>query len=216
MVFQSINAVIFDLDGVICSTDEYHYLAWKMMADQAGIPFDRTINNQLRGISRMASLEIILKQASRSYTTEEKEAMAESKNTIYRSLLEKMSPKDVSPDVLMTLDVLKRKKIPTAIGSSSKNTPLILDKIGLRDAFDAVADGNEITHSKPDPEVFLLAAHKLGVDPKTTLVVEDGDSGIEAAKAGGFLAAGISQAAKNPLADYSLKKLSDVLRLLRD
>jgi beta-phosphoglucomutase len=210
---QAISGVIFDLDGVICSTDESHYEAWKAIADQEGIVFDRRINNRLRGVSRMASLEIILQKAHRPYSEEEKEALCAKKNALYRELLGQMSPASVSPDVLLTLKSLREKKIPMAIGSSSKNTGLILQRIGLEKAFDAIADGNEITHSKPNPEVFLLAARKLGLPPQRCLVVEDAESGLEAAKNGGFVSAGIGPSKDDPLAEHSLTKLSDILAL---
>ena len=210
---KQLSGVIFDLDGVICSTDEYHYEAWKRIADQEGVVFDRLINNRLRGVSRMASLEIILQKAHRPYTEEEKEALCSKKNALYRELLNQMSPASVSPDVLLTLKSLRKKKIPMAIGSSSKYTMLILEKSGLDKAFDAIADGNEITHSKPNPEVFLLAAKKLALPPEECLVVEDAESGLLAAKNGGFHSAGISPSAQSPLAEHSLSKLSDILPL---
>jgi len=209
---NKILGVVFDLDGVICSTDEYHYEAWKTIADEEGIPFDREINNQLRGISRLDSLNIILRKACRTYSDSEKAALCEKKNELYKSLLSQMSPSSVNPDVIMTLGALKKRGIPTAIGSSSKNTKLILSKIGLLGEFDAIADGTEITHSKPDPEVFLLAAKKIGLDPSKCLVVEDAESGLLAAERGGFFRAGIGPARNSPLAQFSLTKLSDLLR----
>ena len=159
------QAVIFDLDGVICHTDRYHYQAWKQMADEEGIYFDETINNRLRGVSRMASLEIILERAARSYSQAEKAAMAERKNNIYRQLLLTMRPADLSEEVSDTLRKLKEAGVRIAIGSSSKNAGTILQQLGLPDAFDAISDGNNITHSKPDPEVFLKAAQMLGMPP---------------------------------------------------
>ena len=181
------KAILFDLDGVICSTDEYHYRAWKVLADKLNAPFDRTINNRLRGVSRMASLEIILETyTGPELSEEEKVALATEKNEIYRESLKEMSPVDLSDEVRETLDALRAKGLKLAIGSSSKNTPFILKQIGLEGYFDAVSDGNNISRSKPDPEVFLLAADKLGVSPAKSLVVEDADAGIEAAKAGGF------------------------------
>jgi beta-phosphoglucomutase len=161
-----VKAIIFDLDGVIVSTDDYHYKAWKKMADDEGIPFDREENNLLRGISRRDSLEIILKRASKTYSEEEKEALMKKKNDIYVSLLQDLSSHDILPGFLDFLSVLKEKDIKTAIGSSSKNTKLILKQLGLLSSFDAIADGTEITHSKPNPEVFLLAAKKLEMNPK--------------------------------------------------
>ena len=188
------KGIIFDLDGVICSTDEYHYLAWKALADRMGIPFDRERNNLLRGVSRMASLDIILEKSDKTYTDEEKTAFAEEKNTLYRELLGRMSPADLSGDVKNTLEALRKTGLKLAIGSSSKNTPFILERIGLKDFFDAVADGNCITHSKPHPEVFLKAADKLGLIPQDCLMVEDAHAGVEAAVAGGFDCAAMGDA----------------------
>ncbi|MCI9173966.1 MAG: beta-phosphoglucomutase [Lachnospiraceae bacterium] len=208
------TAVIFDLDGVICSTDQYHYLAWKEIADNEGIYFDEEINNSLRGVSRMGSLEIILERASGTYTEEEKTAMAEKKNDSYRKLLEQMTHADLPEDVAKTLKSLKAKGIKTAIGSSSKNTPVILNQIGLNDAFDAVSDGNNITKSKPDPEVFIKAAEMLREDPANCLVVEDARAGVAAAKAGGFDCAGIGEASEDADTVYPIQKISDLLKII--
>ena len=205
---MSIKAVIFDLDGVIVSTDDYHYRAWKVMADEEGIYFDKTINERLRGVSRMESLEIILEKADKEYTNEEKIQMAEKKNSLYRELLNELTPKDILPGVMKVLEDLKAKNIKIAIGSSSKNTPMILGKIGLKDYFDAVADGNDIKNSKPDPEVFLLAARKVGMEAKECLVVEDADAGVEAALAGNMKVLAVGYASINPKADYKFKDLS--------
>ncbi len=207
------DAVIFDLDGVICSTDEYHYLAWKELADSLALPFDRQYNNKLRGVSRLESLNLILALGERQYSDEEKQAMAQKKNDTYRRLLEKMSPADVSDDVLSTLNELKR-KYPLAIGSSSRNTKFILSRIGLADFFDAVIDGNDISASKPDPEVFLKAADALSQRPSSCLVVEDAAAGIEAAVRGGFDSAGIGDASRLDGAKYHIERLSDLLGIL--
>lgn len=207
------DAVIFDLDGVICSTDEYHYLAWKELVDSLAIPFDRQYNNRLRGVSRLESLNLILALGERQYSDEEKQAMAQKKNDTYRRLLEKMSPADVSDDVLSTLNELKR-KYPLAIGSSSRNTKFILSRIGLADFFDAVIDGNDISASKPDPEVFLKAADALSQRPSSCLVVEDAAAGIEAAVRGGFDSAGIGDASRLDGATYHIGRLSDLLDIL--
>lgn len=207
---MSIKAVIFDLDGVIVSTDDFHYRAWKEMADKEGIFFDRTINERLRGVSRMESLEIILEKASKTYTNEEKDQMAENKNSIYRGLLEELSPKDILPGVMKVLEELKANNTKIAIGSSSKNTPMILKKIGLHNYFNAVSDGNEIKNSKPDPEVFLLAAKKLGVNPEECMVVEDADAGVEAAIAGSMKVLAVGYASNNSKADFKFIDLSSV------
>lgn len=208
------QGIIFDLDGVICSTDEYHYLAWKALADRLGIPFDRERNNLLRGVSRMASLEIILERSEKTYSEAEKAVFAEEKNTLYRELLGRMSPADLSDDVKNTLTALRQTNLKLAIGSSSKNTPFILDRIGLGDFFDAVADGNCITHSKPNPEVFLKAADMIGLDPKDCLVVEDAHVGVEAAAAGGFDCAAMGDARDNARAKWHISHFSDLLRCL--
>ena len=208
------KGVIFDLDGVICSTDEYHYLAWKALADRLGIPFDRERNNLLRGVSRMASLEIILQKSDKTYTGQEKAAFAEEKNSLYRELLGRMSPADLSDDVKKTLEALKRTELKLAIGSSSKNTPFILERLGLDGFFDAVADGNCITHSKPHPEVFLRAAAMTGLIPQNCLVVEDAHAGVEAAAAGGFDCAAMGDARDDERARWHLKRFSDILEVV--
>lgn len=207
------KAVIFDLDGVICSTDEYHYLAWKKLADRENIYFDKIINNRLRGVSRMESLEIILEKACKTYTDLEKIEMATFKNDYYRELLLQMSPRDLSDEVKATLLTLKEKGIKIAIGSSSKNTKTILTQIGILDWFDVIADGNDIKNSKPDPEVFLCAASRLGLDAADCIVVEDALAGIDAAKAGNFYAVGIQDAAKYQITDYPVTKISELLIL---
>lgn len=202
-----ILGVIFDLDGVIVSTDNCHYLAWKKMADEEGIPFDRTINERLRGVSRMESLSIILEKATKDYTDAEKEAMAARKNGYYVELIGSLTPGDMLPGAMDTLRLLKEKGIRIAIGSSSRNTPIILRQIQLDNTFDAVADGNAITRSKPDPEVFLLAAKLLGLSPENCLVVEDADAGVEAALAGGMRVLGVGGAAQNPKATFAAQSL---------
>lgn len=207
------KAVIFDLDGVICSTDEYHYLAWKKLADRENIYFDKIINNRLRGVSRMESLEIILEKACKTYTDLEKVEMATFKNDYYRELLLQMSPRDLSDEVKATLLTLKEKGIKIAIGSSSKNTKTILTQIGILDWFDVIADGNDIKNSKPDPEVFLCAASRLGLDAADCIVVEDALAGIDAAKAGNFYAVGIQDAAKYQKTDYPVTKISELIIL---
>lgn len=208
------KAVIFDLDGVICFTDKYHYQAWKALADEEGIYFDEQINNRLRGVSRMESLEIILERAHKTYTDDEKNAMATKKNEIYKELLVQMSPADLSEDVAEALKRLKEGGVMIAVGSSSKNARTILNQIGLGDAFDKISDGNNISNSKPDPEVFQKAAEMLGLEPKDCLVVEDAKAGIAAANAGGFDCAGIGEAAEDEDTTYPIQKISDLLGIV--
>ncbi len=210
------DAIIFDLDGVICTTDNLHYQAWKKLSDRENIYFDETINQRLRGVSRMESLDIILEKADRVYTDKEKTEMANYKNDEYRELLNTLTPTDLSSEVKDTLDKLRKMNIKLAIGSSSKNTKLILEKLGLKNFFDAVADGNDITKSKPDPEVFLLAAKRIDKEPKQCLVVEDADAGILAALQGGFSSAGMGIAYSNANATYSIKTFSDLLNIISD
>lgn len=206
------EAVIFDLDGVICFTDHYHYLAWKALADSLNIPFDESKNDRLRGVSRMASLDIVLEEYEGPELTEgEKVALATQKNDLYRTYLQSMTTADLSDEVRDTLNTLRQKGLKLAIGSSSKNTPLILERIGLSGFFDAVSDGNNITRSKPDPQVFAMAAEMLGLTPGQCLVVEDAEAGIQAAVAGGFHSAGLGPAAQCGLATYSLQSFSDLI-----
>ncbi len=193
-----IRGVIFDLDGVLVTTDDLHYRGWKQLADEEGIYFDRQINERLRGVSRMESLEILLERSPRTYTPEQKTALAVRKNATYRRLLDTLSPKDLLPGALETVVELRRRGIRTAVASSSKNTPVIMERLGLGPFFDAVADGNDITRSKPDPEVFLLAAQRLGLPPAECLAVEDALAGIEAGRRGGMPVFGIGTREKLP------------------
>lgn len=210
-----IKGLIFDLDGVLVFTDKFHYQAWKTMADELGVYFDETINHRLRGVSRMDSLEIILERyEGPDLSLREKEKLAEKKNEVYRTLLESMTPDDVTKEVRDTLTKLREKGYKLAIGSSSKNAKFILEKVELKDAFDAISDGNNITKSKPDPEVFLKAAEYLGLPPKACMVVEDAEAGIKAAKKGGMYAAGIGEAAKSINADESLKTFSELVYIV--
>lgn len=210
------KAIIFDLDGVICFTDKYHYQAWKKLADRLGIYFDEEINNRLRGVSRMESLEIILERSDKTYSQEEKDAFAEEKNDVYRELLKQMTTADLSEEVKDTLDQLRAKGLKLAIGSSSKNTRTILGQIGLGSFFDEISDGTNITNSKPDPEVFLKAAQFVGEEPKDCLVIEDAEAGIEAAYRGGFDSAGLGEAQKHAHVTYKLSSFSDLLKIVEE
>ena len=212
-MMRTYKGIIFDLDGVLCHTDHFHYQAWKKLADKLEIPFDETVNNRLRGVSRMESLEIILEKSTREYSQQEKLEFAEEKNEEYKKLLQQMKPSDVSEEVRDTLTLLK-KNFSLAVGSSSKNTKLILEKTDLGKYFDAVADGNDIKNSKPDPEVFLVAAERIHLAPGDCLVVEDAKAGIDAAVAGGFGCAGIGDAAGYDKADWPLQSFADLKELV--
>lgn len=198
-----IQAVIFDLDGVLVTTDELHYRAWKQLANEEGITgFTREDNLRQRGVSRMASLEVVLEKSDKTYSAEEKLALAERKNDIYVASLANLDKSAVLDGAFEFIAFLKEKNIKTAVGSASKNTPLILEKTGLAGLFDAVSCGLDTQKSKPDPEVFLIAADRLGVPYANCLVIEDSDAGIQAAKAGGMLALAVGAAKGNAQADY--------------
>mgnify|MGYP000995019902 CR=1 FL=1 len=189
------KAVIFDLDGVIVSTDELQYRAWKRMADREGIPFDRKINNRLRGVSRSDSLAIILENSSKIYDDHQKTELMKYKNDFYVKLLDGLTHSDILPNVMA---LLKR-----------------LRSGGVSNAFDAVADGTEIKRSKPDPEVFLAAAAKLYEKPENCIVVEDAAAGIQAAKAGNMTAIGVSDARNSELADYRVNDILQVAEIVK-
>lgn len=208
---MSIRAIIFDLDGVIVSTDNFHYLGWKRLADEEDIYFDRQINERLRGVSRMESLAIILERSPRTYTEARKIELATRKNNYYRDLLgTDLSPANILPGVREFLAACKTHGIQVAIGSSSRNSPTILAQIGMAHAFDATADGNDISRSKPDPQVFLLAAERLGLPPANCLVVEDAEAGVAAAVAGGMKVLAVGSAADDPRATLSAPSLADI------
>ena len=196
-----IDTIIFDLDGVICSTDHYHYLAWKKLSDELHISFDEKDNEKLRGVSRMESLDIILEKSSQTYSQGEKEGFANKKNTLYQQYLKQ------------TLDQLRNKGYKLAIGSSSKNTKLILKQLGLENYFDVVCDGTMIQYSKPHPEVFMKAADLLEKNYKNCLVVEDALAGCIAAKSASMHVAAISSAYGSPYADYHLNTFKDLLEI---
>lgn len=209
-----VKGVIFDLDGVLLFTDKYHYLAWKALANKLNIPFDEKVNNRLRGVSRMDSLNIILSYSDQTFSEAEKEVMAEEKNELYREYLQKMTPLDVSDDTRAVLEKLRECGLKLAIGSSSKNTPLILEKTDMAKYFHAVSDGNNITRSKPDPEVFLKAAEYLNLQPCECIVVEDAEAGIDAGNAGGFVTVGIGCAEHYKKTKHPIKSLAELLKLV--
>lgn len=205
-----IKAVIFDLDGVLVTTDELHYQAWKRLAEQEGITgFTREDNIRQRGVSRMASLEVVLEKSGKQYSDAEKKVLAEKKNDMYVKSLESLDKSAVLDGVFDFITYLKEKGIRLAVGSASKNTPMILEKTGLADKFDAVSCGLDTQKSKPDPEVFLIAADRINIPYSECLVVEDSDAGIEAAKAGGMYALAVGAAKNNPDADFRAEGLAD-------
>ena len=208
------KGIIFDLDGVIIHTDEFHFQAWKKIADKIEIPFDRKINDRLRGVSRMESLDIILENSQEVFSQTEKEVLADEKNILYRDYLASLSHKDVDVVVLKTLRELKELGYRMAIGSSSKNAEFILRNIKLYEIFDAISDGNNISKSKPDPEVFLKAAEFLMLKPSECVVVEDAHAGIDAAITGGFACFGIGDACKHNKVTWGINSFSEIKNYL--
>ncbi|MCX7986593.1 MAG: beta-phosphoglucomutase [Bacteroidales bacterium] len=205
------KAVIFDLDGVIVDTAKYHYLAWKRLANELGFEFTEHHNERLKGVSRMASLEILLSVGEiTDLTEEEKIKLAEKKNQWYVEYIEKITPDEILPGFLPLLDYLKTKSVKTAVGSASKNAGTILSRLGLLGKFDALVDGNRITKAKPDPEVFTLAADDLGVSYKSCVVIEDAEAGIEAALRAGMKCIGIGNPAILSKANRVVASLTEI------
>lgn len=203
-----IKGVIFDLDGVLVSTDELHFEAWAKLARELNIHnYTKEDNKAQKGISRLESLEIVLHKGEFSYTEKEKQELAERKNNYYVKMLDTLDDSAVLEDVKEALVMLKTRGIKIGVGSASKNTPIILDKTGLAPKIDAVACGIDVTKSKPDPEVFLVAAKKLGLLPKECLVVEDSYAGVVAAKAAGMKSLAVGPERKLLEADYDSETL---------
>ena len=188
-----IKACIFDLDGVIVDTAKYHYVAWKRLANELGIDLTKEENEQLKGVSRMQTLEIILEKGSiqDKFTLEEKNALAAKKNDWYLEFVVKMDKGEILEGVEEFLQVLQENNIKIGLGSASKNAPTILDVTGLTDYFEVIIDGSKVKRSKPDPETFLLGAEGLGVKPSEAIVFEDSYKGLQAALNGGFYTIGI-------------------------
>ncbi len=217
------KACIFDLDGVIVDTAKYHYLAWKKLAVMLNIQFSGEDNERLKGVSRMASLDIILEIGKMTPDDRMKEEYAALKNKWYLDYIGRMTPEEILPGSLEFISELKSAGIKTALGSASKNTPLILRRLGMESLFDAVADGNIVRNAKPDPEVFLTAAKMLGVLPENCVVFEDAIAGVESALNAGMLCIGIgsekilanAHAVIPGLDKMSLKKLREIEKSIR-
>lgn len=209
---QNMNkkAFIFDLDGVIVDTAKYHYLAWKELANQLGFDFTVEQNELLKGVSRVRSLEILLDIGELHLEEEQKSKFLTEKNEQYLQYIAKMDHNEILPGIADLLHYLKLNKVPFSLGSASKNARLILEILDLIDLFDAIVDGNDVSTAKPDPEVFLIAAQKLGVSPENCIVVEDAQAGIQAANAAGMTSIGIGDPEVLKEADYKLKNTSEL------
>ncbi len=186
-----IKACIFDLDGVIVDTAHYHYMAWKRLANELGFDLSKDENEKLKGVSRMHSLEIILSLGGVALSDHDKEVLANKKNGWFVEYLERMAPDEIFPGVKPLLIELRKKGIKIALASSSKNAMTVLNLLHIQNEFDVIVDGTMTVNSKPDPEIFLLAAHKLGLDPNECLVFEDAEAGVEAALAAGMQCIGV-------------------------
>lgn len=217
-----IKACIFDLDGVIVDTAKYHFLAWKRLAAELGFDFSETHNERLKGVSRMRSLEILLEVGGVHLSDKEKEKAATKKNKWYVEYIKQLKPDEILPGVSSFLAELRELGLKIALGSASKNAPLILERLDLNQFFDVVIDGSKVTHAKPNPEVFLKGAEALSLKPEECIVFEDAQAGIEAAKNGNMRCIGIGTPENLRGADYLLpgfknitfSELKDKLKLI--
>lgn len=208
------QAVIFDLDGVLTDTAEYHFRAWKKIADAEGIYFDSLINERLKGIDRINSLEIILENARRQYSSAEKEQLLHTKNEHYLNLISKMTPSDLLPGALETLTALKELGFKLGLASVSKNAGAVITRLQITDYFDYIADAAQIKRGKPDPEIFLTVATHLEIEPAKCIGVEDSIAGIKAIKAAGMLAVGVGKPEILNEADLVIADLREFMKVV--
>ena len=201
---------IFDLDGVLVDTAKYHFLAWKKLADQLDIPFTEEDNERLKGVSRIKSLDILLSLGNKSYSEDERNKFMEQKNKEYVRYISQMDEREILPGVIELLNQLKDRKLKIALGSASKNSGLILKNTKLQDYFDVIVDGNDVLKAKPDPEVFLLGAKRIGIPASQCIVFEDAYAGIEAAKKAGMLAIGVGNRKSISHADGLVETLENL------
>lgn len=202
-----IKACIFDLDGVLVDTAHYHFLAWKRLAKEFDYELTEEVNEQLKGVSRMKSLEIVMKLANVSFVDQKKQSLADRKNGWFTEYVHKMKPEELYPGVKELFSKLRKDKILIALASSSKNAQTILSILGIQHEFEAIVDGNMIVHSKPNPEIFLLAAKKLSLNPADCIVFEDAEAGVEAALAAGMKCVGVGSPAQLKKANQVVKSI---------
>jgi alpha,alpha-trehalose phosphorylase len=203
-----LEGVIFDLDGVITDTAEYHYQAWKALADELGIPFDREFNQNLRGVGRVDSLKLILGQADHSYSEDEIIELAGQKNEHYKKLIEQITPDDLLPGIEQLLTDLREAGVKLAVASASRNAPTVIDGLKIGGMFDFIADAAKIVVGKPDPEIFLTSAEKLAVPVRNCVGVEDAEAGITAIREAGMFSVGIGDYLENP--DWKLPSTEEL------
>jgi beta-phosphoglucomutase len=206
----NIKACIFDLDGVIVDTAKYHFIAWRRLANELGIDFTEAENEQLKGVSRRDSLELILKWGGVVIDEAKKTELTDRKNDWYVEFIKKMTPDEILPGVIVFLESLQSKGIKIGLGSASKNAPLILKQVGLLDSFEAVIDGGQVINGKPNPEVFLKGAAVLKVQPRQCIVFEDAAKGIDAAIDGEMIAVGVGEEAVLGHAHYVIPNFENI------
>lgn len=207
-ISDKFSAVIFDLDGVLVDTSEFHYQGWKKVADDLDIPFDRKKNERLKGVPRMRSLEIILEDCQQK--PENMEKLATNKNQHYQKLVDTLTPADLFEGVIEVFEKLREKQIKIGLGSSSKNAKIVIDKLDIGEWFDAIVDGNDCKNAKPAPDLFLLCAEKLGKKPEDCVVIEDAQAGIDAAKKGAMFAIGVDAKKRLQNADILVDSVADL------
>lgn len=207
-----LKALVFDLDGVLTDTAELHYLAWKKLSDELGLYFDREQNEALKGVSRIGSFEIILKNNDKLdfYSFAEKEMLSNRKNEYYKELIETLTEKDVLPGIRSLLDDARNRGLKTAVASVSRNAPRVLERIGLASCFDTVADADKVKNSKPDPEIFLTCATQLGIPPASCIGIEDAQAGVEAILSAGMFAVGINVSLTGRAPDLMLRSTAEL------
>ena len=207
-----LKALVFDLDGVLTDTAELHYLAWKKLSDELGLYFDREQNEALKGVSRIGSFEIILKNNDKLdfYSFAEKEMLSNRKNEYYKELIETLTEKDVLPGIRSLLDDARNRGLKTAVASVSRNAPRVLERIGLASYFDTVADAGKVKNSKPDPEIFLTCATQLGISPASCIGIEDAQAGVEAILSAGMFAVGIHVTLTGRAPDLMLRSTAEL------
>ncbi|NPC91727.1 beta-phosphoglucomutase [Bacillus sp. WMMC1349] len=212
------KAVIFDLDGVITDTAEYHFLAWKRLADQLNIPFDRDFNERLKGISRSESLDMILVHGhvSAKYSEEAKQNLMDEKNRNYQQLIQTLTPDDLLPGIRQLLSELKHQQIKLALASASRNAPTILECLEIMGDFHTIVDPETLANGKPDPEIFLTAAKQLGVSPIDCIGIEDAEAGIASITSAGMFAVGVGNKQSMAAADLVVEETSDLSFALLD
>ncbi len=209
---MSLKAIIFDLDGVLTDTAKYHYLAWKKLADELGLYFDESINESLKGVSRINSFEIILEEnnASKNYTDREKEILANKKNDYYKEMIEQLTPNDILEGIVPFITEARNNGMKCAVASISKNAPRVLELLNISNMFDYIADAALVKRPKPDPEIFLTCAYALGCKPDECIGIEDAQAGIEAIHAAGMKSVGINVSVTSVAPDIPLKSTAEL------